>query len=422
MGNIGYETCDTPDGADMAILNTCHIREKAAEKMYSELGRINILKNKQRQDGRDMTIVVAGCVGQAEGEEIFARAPYVDAVVGPQSYHNLPDLVAEAKRKSGHAINLDFDDEKFDKLAEETCLPEPGVAYISIQEGCDKFCAFCVVPYTRGAEYSRPLADVMREVMRAIAAGAKEIVLLGQNVNAYHGAKPDGDAVCGLGELIRHVSELKGVERVRYSTPHPRDMHKELYDAHHNIQKLLPFISLPVQSGADAVLEAMNRKHTRNDYFRIIDKIRAGRPEAQFGSDFIVGFPGETDADFDDTMDFVRRVGFVQGYSFKYSPRPGTPGAERQDQVPESVKDARLQALQALINAQGQGFAEQCVGTIMQAMLSKKGRKPGQLLGRTEFMQSVHVSDAPEDLLGQIVAVKIVEACPNSLRAEIAAE
>ncbi|MET0156303.1 MAG: tRNA (N6-isopentenyl adenosine(37)-C2)-methylthiotransferase MiaB [Rickettsiales bacterium] len=420
MGHIGYESCDAPDDADMTILNTCHIREKAAEKMYSELGRINVIKSARKAQGKNMTVVVAGCVGQAEGEEIFARAPYVDAVVGPQSYHHLPDMILGIERTAGRAINLDFDDAKFDKLPEETCLPEPGVAYVSIQEGCDKFCSFCVVPYTRGAEYSRPLDAVMRETMRGLALGAREIVLLGQNVNAYHGAQPDKDAPCNLGELIRHISALSGVERIRYSTSHPRDMHQALYDAHGNVPALIPFVSLPVQSGADAVLEAMNRKHDRNFYFSIVDKLRAKRPDAQFGSDFIVGFPGETDADFNDTMDLVQRVGFIQGYSFKYSPRPGTPGAERSDQISEEVKDARLQALQSLIMAQQQAFAQSCVGKTMHVLLSKKGRKDGQLLGRTEFMQSAHVDNAPDAWLGKVVPVEIIEACPNSLRAKAA--
>jgi tRNA-2-methylthio-N6-dimethylallyladenosine synthase len=418
MGHAGYAPCAEVEDADMAILNTCHIREKAAEKMYSELGRMNILKTEKRARGEDLTIVVAGCVGQAEGEEIFARAPYVDAVVGPQSYHHLPDLVAEAQRKAGHAINLDFDDAKFDRLPEETCLPEPGVGYLSVQEGCDKFCSFCVVPYTRGAEYSRPLASVMREALRLAEAGAKEIVLLGQNVNAYHGADGEG-GTCSLGRLVRYVAALRGVARVRYTTSHPRDMHEELYAAHAEIPALAPFLSLPVQSGADAVLEAMNRKHTRKDYLKIVETLKEKRPEMRLGSDFIVGFPGETDADFEDTLDLVRRVGFIQGYSFKYSPRPGTPGAEREDRVAESVKDKRLQALQALLLKQQRAFGEACVGKELSVLFSREGRRKGQSVGRSEFMQPVHVDGVSPDIIGTIRKVRVTETCPNSLAGEL---
>ena len=419
MGHAGYSVCDTPEEADMTVLNTCHIREKAAEKMYSELGRLHILKNRKKEHGGNMLIAVAGCVGQAEGEEIFARAPYVDAVVGPQSYHHLPDMAADIERKSGaKKINLDFDDEKFDRLPEETFLPEPGTGYLSVQEGCDKFCTFCVVPYTRGGEYSRPVADVVREALRLREAGAKEITVLGQNVNAYHGASPEGET-CSLGKLLFMLQRLTGVERLRYTTSHPRDMHRELYRAHAELPELMPFLSLPVQSGADAVLEAMNRKHTRKDYFAIIDKLKASRPDMRFGSDFIVGFPGETEADFEDTLDMITRVGFIQGYSFKYSPRPGTPGADRGDQIDDGIKEKRLDKLQTLLREQMHAFMQEQTGTVTQVLFTGPGRHPGQFTGRSPYMQSVHVAGGDASITGGIYDVRITEAQPNSLRGEL---
>lgn len=417
MRPIGYASSDTAEGADMVILNTCHIREKAAEKMYSDLGRLRKHKDKKAQSGQKMILAVAGCVGQAEGEEIFRRAPYVDVVVGPQSYQSLPDLVGKVQRDSGHAINLEFEDDKFDKLPGES-KAQGASAFLSIQEGCDKFCTFCVVPYTRGAEYSRPVADLYREALKMVAQGAKEVTLLGQNVNAYHGTSADG-AVWNLGQLIEHISTINGLERIRYSTSHPRDMHDALYAEHANNRKVMPFLNLPVQSGSNKILEAMNRKHTRELYFRIIERLKKGRPDMQFSTDLIVGFPGETDADFDDTMDLVQRVSYSQAYSFKYSPRPGTPGAELDDQVPEEVKDTRLQALQTLITKQQREFNESCVGKTLDVLFDRKGRHEGQLMGRSPYMQSVHVKEADAALQGQIVPVKIVEATANSLTGEV---
>jgi len=416
MHNVGYESSESYEGADLVVLNTCHIREKAAEKVYSELGRINKAKNKKKSEGGNMIIAVAGCVGQAEGEEIFRRAPYVDVVVGPQSYQSLPDLVGKVQRDSGHVINLEFEDDKFDKLAAD--IESQGAsAFLSIQEGCDKFCTFCVVPYTRGAEYSRNVPEIYREAIKLVALGAKEITLLGQNVNAFHGKSEDGE-VWNLGKLISHLSKISGLERIRYSTSHPRDMHDDLYNAHANDPKVMAFLNLPVQSGSNRILSSMNRKHTRDEYFRIIDRLREGRPDMQFSSDFIIGFPGETDRDFEDTMDLARRVGFTQGYSFKYSPRPGTPGADMDNQVPEHIKNERLQAFQNLINEQQIAFNESCIDKTMSVLFDKKGKRNGQIVGRNEYMQSVHI-EAPDDLIGSIIDVRITSAGPNSLGGEI---
>ncbi len=403
MRPFGYESCNEPAGADMVILNTCHIREKAAEKVYSELGRIKREKDKNKK----MIIAVAGCVGQAEGDEIFRRAPYVDVVVGPQSYQSLPDLVGKVQRESGHAINLEFEDDKFDQLPEEHA-PQGVSGILSIQEGCDKFCTFCVVPYTRGAEYSRDVPAIYREAIKLVANGAKEITLLGQNVNAFHGSD------WNLGQLIEHISKIEGLERIRYSTPHPRDMHEDLYKQHWNNPKLMPFLNLPVQSGSNRILEKMNRKHKRDDYFKIIDRIREKRTDMQFSSDFIIGFPGETDQDFEDTMDLARRVGFVQGYSFKYSPRPGTPGADMDDQVPEEVKNERLQRFQALVNEQQLAYNKSCIGKVMPVLFEKPAKYAGQIVGRSEYMQSVTV-EGGEELIGRIADVEVTAGRGNSL-------
>ncbi len=414
MRPLGYEVANDYEGADMVVLNTCHIREKAAEKVYSELGRIRA----QKDSNHDMLIAVAGCVGQAEGEEIFRRAPYVDIVVGPQSYQSLPDMVGKVRRDRGHAINLEFEDDKFDQLPGTHQTVENGAAFVSIQEGCDKFCTFCVVPYTRGAEYSRPVADIYRECMALAAKGALEITLLGQNVNAYHGVDIDGN-VWDLGQLINHIATIPTLKRIRYSTSHPRDMHDSLYGAHANQSKLMPFLGLPVQSGADNVLKAMNRKHTRKDYFAVVDRLRAGNPDMQFGSDFIIGFPGETEADFDDTMDLLIKVGFIQGYSFKYSPRPGTPGADMEDQVPDDVKSRRLALFQAQINKQQEAFNQSCIGKTMEILFDRPGKYEGQLVGRSPYMQSVYITGADKSLLGSIATVTIRDAHPNSLEAQL---
>ncbi|MDB2415398.1 tRNA (N6-isopentenyl adenosine(37)-C2)-methylthiotransferase MiaB [Rickettsiales bacterium] len=419
MENVGYQKTDQIKDANIVILNTCHIREKAADKVYSELGRIRKYKDDMQKKGQQMLIAVAGCVGQAEGEEIFRRAPYVDVVVGPQSYQSLPDLIGEVQRTSGHAINLEFEDDKFDKLPEQNIKGSP-VAMLSVQEGCDKFCTFCVVPYTRGAEYSRDVPEIYREAIKLVANGAKEICLLGQNVNAFHGKAGDGE-VWNLGKLINHLSTIEGLKRIRYSTSHPRDMHDDLYLAHANEKKLMGFLNLPVQSGSDRILKAMNRKHNRQSYIKIIEKLRELRPDMQFSSDFIIGFPGETEEDFNDTMDLARTVNFTQGYSFKYSPRPGTPGADMDNQVPEDVKDRRLQEFQALINKQQLEFNESCLGKTMDVLFEHKGKFDDQIVGKSEYMQSVRVTGNADDLIGKILPVKITGAYANSLSGEIVA-
>ena len=416
MYNIGYASTDDYNAADLVILNTCHIREKAAEKVYSELGRIKKAKDKQKAIGKDMIIAIAGCVGQAEGDEIFRRAPYVNVVVGPQSYQSLPDLVGKVQRESGHLLNLEFEDDKFDKLPYDSEQKSTS-AILSIQEGCDKFCTFCVVPYTRGAEYSRDVAHIYREAIKIVASGAKEISVLGQNVNAFHGKASDGQ-VWNLGKLIKHLAKIEGLERIKYSTPHPRDMHDDLFDVHKNEPKLMPFLNLPVQSGSNNILSAMNRKHDRDLYFRIIDRLREGSPDMQFSSDFIIGFPGETDKDFEDTLDLARKVGFTQGYSFVYSPRPGTPGADMDNQIPEHVKQERLQVFQNLINEQQYKYNLDSVGKTMPILIDKEGKKQGQIVGKTPYSQSVHV-EAPKELIGSIIDVKIVSGGPNSLKGEL---
>ena len=418
MKPFGYEMTAEYENADMVILNTCHIRERAAEKVYSELGRLNDEKKRQRKQGKSMMIAIAGCVGQAEGEQIFKRAPYVDMVVGPQSYQSLPDLVSKIKRDSGHAIDLTLTHDKFDQLPEATTVAANGSACVSIQEGCDKFCTFCVVPYTRGAEYSRPVADIYRECLGRAAHGGIEMTLLGQNVNAFHGLAPDGTA-WDLGKLITHVATIPGIERIRYSTSHPKDMHESLYLAHGREPKLMPFLNLPIQSGSNRILQAMNRKHTREQYFTIIERLRKERPDMQFSSDFIIGFPGETQSDFDDTMDLAQKVGFVQAYSFTYSPRPGTPGAEMKDQIDEAVKNKRLQTFQQLINGQQLAFNESCAGKIMDIIPDRPGKREGQMIGRSPYMQSVYVRDLPEDSIGKLVTVKIIHGYANSLEGEV---
>ncbi len=419
---LGYEVTDSPDDADMVILNTCHIREKAEQKVFSDLGRLRDKRDERRARGADMVIVVSGCVAQAEGAEIIRQAPYVDIVVGPQTYYRLPEMIAKATRaahktrrplqKKGLGIvDVDFPVEsKFDHL------PQTGesrvAAYLSIQEGCDKFCTFCVVPYTRGAEYSRPGADILAEARHLLTLGAKEITLLGQNVNAYHGKAPLGTE-WGLGRLIRELADL-GVERIRYTTSHPRDMDQSLMDAHRDVPALMPFLHLPVQSGSDRILEAMNRKHTALAYLDIIDRLRDARPDLGLSSDFIVGFPGETDKDFEATLDLVRRVKYAQSYSFKYSIRPGTPAGAMEAQVLEGVKASRLQQLQDLLNEQQLAFNQKTVGTVQPVLLDRKGRQEGQFIGRSPFMQSV-VVNAPSRLLGQVIDVRIDQAHPNSV-------
>ncbi len=414
LAPLGYRPVEEPDGADMVILNTCHIREKASEKVFSELGRLRQLKEGKAEagDGR-MIVAVAGCVAQAEGEEIVARAPYVDIVFGPQTYHTLPEMVARANRAAGSVLNTDFPAEsKFDFLPEEA--GGQGVsAFLAVQEGCDKFCTFCVVPYTRGAEFSRGAAAILGEARRLAAAGAREINLLGQNVNAWHGEGTDG-ATWGLGRLIRALAEIDGLERIRYTTSHPRDMDEDLIRAHAEVPQLMPYLHLPVQAGSDRVLAAMNRRHTADDYRRVVDRLRAARPDLALSGDFIVGFPGESDADFAQTLRLVTDIGYAQAYSFKYSPRPGTPAALEAAQVPEEVKAGRLAALQQLLDAQQHAFNQGFVGRTVPVLFDRKGKRTGQLLGRSPYMQSVH-AEANERLLGRIVAVRVAAAHPNSL-------
>lgn len=415
MAGIGYELTDEYTHADMTIINTCHIREKATDKLYCELGRIN--KSNRQNDNENMLIAVTGCVAQAEGEEIMKRAPYVDMVVGPQSYHELPKLIANAVHKRGDKLELDFaPDEKFDALPEESAA-QGTTAFLTVQEGCDKFCTFCVVPYTRGAEYSRDFNAVIEEAKRIAGQGAIDINLLGQNVNAYHGLKSDG-TTASLADLAYEISRIDGIERIRYTTSHPRDMQDDLIAAHGEIPELMPFLHLPVQHGSNKVLKEMNRQHDRELYFDIIDRLRKSRADMAFSSDFIVGFPGETDADFEDLIDLVERVHFAQCYSFKYSPRPGTPGALREDIIPEQVKDERLQRLQALLFKQQGEFNQSCLGKTLPVLLDRKGKFEGQLLGKSEFMQSVHLSTSLDNF-GNLVNVKITSATQTSLGGEI---
>ena len=417
---LGYTVTDTPDNADFMILNTCHIREKATEKVFSEIGRLKQHKIRRASEGKQTLMAVAGCVAQAEGDVITARARDIDLVFGPQAYHTLPEMVAQLTGAYGdkRIINTDMPTEsKFDLLPQEETAPSPPVAHVAVQEGCDKFCTFCVVPYTRGAEYSRPVARILSEIKSLVAAGAREIQLLGQNVNAYHGVAPDGSE-WNLGRLIFAVAEIDGVQRIRYTTSHPRDMHEDLYRAHAQVPTLMPYVHLPVQSGSDAILKAMNRKHTRDDYFRAIDRLKEARADLALSSDFIVGFPGETDRDHEDTLDLIRRVGYGSAYSFKYSQRPGTPGAALQGQIHEAIKDARLQELQKLVSEQQHGFNESFIGKTVPVLFEKRGNKDGQIMGRSPHLQSVYVT-APERLIGHIVDVVVTGGFPGSLTGDV---
>ena len=421
LAPLGYAPVEQAEGADMVILNTCHIREKAAEKVYSELGRLKAMKQAKASQGETMVIAVAGCVAQAEGEEILRRAPQVDLVFGPQTYHRLPELVAEAGegRRTGR-VDVGFPlESKFDQLPEERFDQGP-TAFLTVQEGCDKFCSFCVVPYTRGAEVSRPVADILAEAERRVAAGTLEITLLGQNVNAYHGLGPRGET-WDLGRLIRGLAEIDGLARIRYTTSHPRDMDESLIATHRDEPALMPYLHLPVQSGSDRILTAMNRRHTADDYRRVVDRLREARPDIALSSDFIVGFPGEDDRDFAETLRLVTDIGFAQAYSFKYSARPGTPAAGQPDQLPDAVKVERLALLQELLDAQQTAFNQASLGRIMPVLLERQGREPGQLVGRSPAMQAVHLV-APETLLGRIVEAEIVSAHPNSLGGRLRSE
>jgi tRNA-2-methylthio-N6-dimethylallyladenosine synthase len=412
---LGFVDTDSPDGAELILVNTCHIREKAAEKLFSELGRYRQIKEERERGGERTLIAVAGCVAQAEGEEILRRAPFVDIVVGPQTYHRLPEMVSKLGVERTPQIDIDFAPEaKFDQLpANEARGPS---AFLSIQEGCDKFCTFCVVPYTRGAEYSRPLADVIAEARNLAHGGVREITLLGQNVNAYHGDA--GGKPANFAELIRRVADIEGIERIRYTTSHPIDMDDDLIAAHGELTQLMPFLHLPVQSGSDSMLRRMNRHHRVDLYRSIVEKLLRARPDLKLSTDFIVGFPGETDEEFQATLSFAREIGFVQAYSFKYSARPGTPATILPGQISEALKSERLAALQQVLEANQRTFNESCVGRVMPILFDRQGRHPGQMIGRSPYMQPVHAS-VPTHTSGEILNVCIVSAHTISLGGEL---
>jgi tRNA-2-methylthio-N6-dimethylallyladenosine synthase len=406
----GYVLTDRQDEADLILLNTCHIREKAAEKVYSDIGRLRPLKAERP----GLRIGVTGCVAQAEGEEILRRAPAVDLVVGPQSYHRLPALL----RQGGRAVETDFPaEDKFDHLPRSRAKSAP-TAFLTVQEGCDKFCAFCVVPYTRGAEVSRPAARILREARDLVDRGAREITLLGQNVNAYHGEGPDGQD-WSLGRLIRELARIDGLARIRYTTSHPNDMAEDLIAAHGEVDKLMPYLHLPVQSGSDRVLKAMNRRHTAADYLRLVERLRTARPDLMLSSDFIVGFPGETEADFEATLGLIEAVGFGMAYSFRYSPRPGTPAFERPE-VPADVAEDRLHRLQAVLTRQQRAAQAAMVGRELEVLFEKPGRLPGQMAGKTGYLHAVHAA-APGLAPGALRRVRITASGPNSLAGELVA-
>jgi tRNA-2-methylthio-N6-dimethylallyladenosine synthase len=422
LAREGFVETASPDDADLVILNTCHIREKAAEKVYSELGRLRVLKHNAAAEGRPVMIAVAGCVAQAEGEEIIRRAPAVDIVVGSQSYHRLPDLIARAAH--GHVVETEFPvEDKFDHLADPSpaAIRARGVAaFVTVQEGCDKFCTFCVVPYTRGAEVSRPVAKIVAEVARLAEAGVREITLIGQNVNAYHGEGPDGRAWT-LGALLARIAEIPRIERLRYTTSHPRDVDASLIAAHRDLPALMPQLHLPVQSGSDRILAAMNRRHTAADYLRTIEALRTTRPDMAFSSDFIVGFPGESEQDFRATLRIVDEVGYAAAFTFKYSPRPGTPAADRDDQVAEPEKVERLARLQEMLERHRQAFNAHCRGKILSVLFERPGRLPGQLVGRSPYLQPVQAM-APPSLIGDIADVEITAIGSNSLFGSLRAQ
>ncbi|OKO73553.1 tRNA (N6-isopentenyl adenosine(37)-C2)-methylthiotransferase MiaB [Bradyrhizobium sp. AS23.2] len=404
----GFVETASAEDADLVILNTCHIREKASEKVYSELGRLRVAKDEAAREGRAMQIAVAGCVAQAEGEEIVRRAPVVDVVVGPQSYHHLPELLKRAGDE-GRAIETEFPAaDKFGFLAQPRpdAIRARGIsAFVTVQEGCDKFCTFCVVPYTRGAEVSRPVAKIVDDVKRLADNGVRELTLIGQNVNAYHGDGPDG-TTWPLGKLLEHLAKIPGIARLRYSTSHPRDVDDSLIAAHRDLGALMPFVHLPVQSGSDRILAAMNRKHTADDYRRVIDRFRAARQDIAFSSDFIVGFPGECEQDFLATLALVTQIGYAAAYSFKYSARPGTPAADMQETVSPAEMDQRLERLQELIDSQQSAFNKAAIGSTVDVLFERPARKEGQIVGRTAFLQPAHVMASP-DIIGQILPVRI---------------
>lgn len=437
----GYEPVNEPNGADLVILNTCHIREKAAEKVYSDIGRIRKVVNTENTNEKRGIIAVAGCVAQAEGREIMRRAPAVNLVLGPQTYHRLPHLLGEvhSQRQKGitpRVLDTDFPtDTKFDHLPKAKA-GRSSAAFLSVQEGCDKFCTYCVVPYTRGAEYSRPVAAILQEAQELVDGGVREITLLGQNVNAYHG-QDDGDAPLGLGGLIRRLAKISGLERIRYTTSHPRDMTQELIDVHGEVEQCMPYLHLPIQAGSNKILEAMNRQHGVDKYLDTIAALRKARPDIAISGDFIVGFPGETEDDFQETLNLVKQVQYAQAYSFKFSPRPGTPAADMKDQVEEAVKVERLARLQDLINTQQIVFNEKTVGKTVPVLFDRLGKTAGQFIGRSPYMQAVYIdlnenkSDQPVSkldeqqeqeynfVMGRIKNVEILSAGPNSLKGRL---
>jgi tRNA-2-methylthio-N6-dimethylallyladenosine synthase len=411
---LGYGLADEPEGADLVVLNTCHIREKATEKVYSELGRIKAMKARKAEAGDgEMTLVVAGCVAQAEGEELMIRQPAVDLVVGPQSYHRLPELIARAHRARGERLACDFAaDEKFDALPRARAVG--GVtAFLTVQEGCDKFCTFCVVPYTRGGEYSRPEAAILAEAEQLAAQGVREITLLGQNVNAYAG---EG----GLAGLVRKLARIPGLDRIRYTTSHPRDMDEALIAAHGEVEALMPYLHLPVQAGSDRVLRAMNRAHTADSYVKLVERIRAARPDMAMSGDFIVGFPGESEREFEATLALVETVGYASAFAFKYSPRPGTPAAALPGQVDEAVKEERLARLLALLQPQQEAFNAGAVGRVLLVLIERPGRRPGQVVGRTPYLQPIH-AEGSQSLIGEILPVRVSGSTRGSLSGELCA-
>ena len=417
----GYVATETMDDADLVLLNTCHIREKAAEKVYSALGRLRETKKARAAEGREFMIGVAGCVAQAEGDEISRREPAVDVVLGPQTYHRLPQALKRA-RTGERVVDTEYAlEDKFDHLPDPVRVEGRArnvTAFLTVQEGCDKFCTFCVVPYTRGSEVSRPVAQIVAEAEKLVASGVRELTLLGQNVNAWHGTDAAGREI-GLGDLLYRLAEIPGLARLRYTTSHPRDMDDRLIEAHRDLRMLMPYLHLPVQAGSDRILKAMNRRHKASEYIALVERIRAARPDIALSGDFIVGFPGETEEDFQATMDLVETVGYAQAYSFKYSTRPGTPGADLPDHVAEEVKVERLARLQELLLKQQQDFSRSLIGREIDLLLEKPGRMPGQLIGRSPWLQSVNV-DAKASKIGDIINVRITAAGPNSLFAEVA--
>ena len=423
LQSLGYESTEDLTDSDIIILNTCHIREKATEKVYSDIGRLNKLKLRRQAIGKNLIIAVSGCVAQAEGEEIIKRAPMVDLVFGPQTWHRLKDMIKSLEDTNKKVCDTDFPvEEKFDNLPElfDKNRVVLGSSFVAIQEGCDKFCTYCVVPYTRGAEYSRPVVQVINEVKQLVQSGAMEITLLGQNVNAYHGV--NGQQEWSLGRLIRELATIDNLKRIRYTTSYPAEVDDDLINAHRDVDKLMPFLHLPVQSGSNKILKAMNRRHSRDQYLKLVDKLKQANPNLALSSDFIVGFPGETEEDFNDTLNIIKEVGFIQSYSFMYSKRPGTPGATMEDQVAEEVKYERLQRLQSLLNKGQQDFNDRSVGKVYEVLLDRQGKKKDQLVGKSPYMQAVLCDGLGESYLGKMVKLKIQDSYQNSLNGMLVSE